>query len=235
MSEPSTPSSEEDLQVPMPRVATFVRQLSHDLRNHLNAAELQSAYLGEIADNAELKDEVKRLRAMLGEMGESLQRLTNSIAAINLTVMPYEAADFMEDLRAKVGTQFPEQSGEIEWKIETGNALLEIDPQILQPAFQELFENAFRHERGAGPLRVAAQVGGGEFTFTLTEPKTTFSGETEHWGRQPLARVKHGHYGLGLPRVRSIIEAHHGQLRAHFEAGASSLITTLVLPLAGDA
>jgi hypothetical protein len=37
-------ASAADLQVAMPDVARFVRQLSHDLRNHLNAAELQSAF-----------------------------------------------------------------------------------------------------------------------------------------------------------------------------------------------
>lgn len=234
MSQPLDPSVGENLQVPMSDVAGFVRQLSHDLRNHLNAAELQSAYLAEVAPDAELKEEVKRLRAMLAEMGGSLQRLTNSLAAINLTLMPYEASNFMEDLRQKVGTQFPAESRAIEWTIETGTALLDIDPQTLQPAFLELFANAFQHQRGAGSLRVTAKVSGSEFLFTLTEPKAAFSGKTENWGRQPFTQVKHGHYGLGLPRVRSIIEAHHGQLRAHFDAAALSLVTTIVLPLAGD-
>ena len=41
-----------DIQVSMPDVVKFVRQLAHDLRNHLNAAELQSAYLDEIAEDA---------------------------------------------------------------------------------------------------------------------------------------------------------------------------------------
>ena len=33
----------------MPDVVKFLRQLGHDLRNHLNAAELQSAYVAELA------------------------------------------------------------------------------------------------------------------------------------------------------------------------------------------
>ena len=32
----------------MPDIVKFIRQLGHDLRNHLNAAELQAAYLAEI-------------------------------------------------------------------------------------------------------------------------------------------------------------------------------------------
>ena len=70
----STPKP--DLLVSLPDVVTFVRQLAHDLRNHLNAAELQSAYLAEIADDPELKEEINRLRAMVSEVGATLQRLT---------------------------------------------------------------------------------------------------------------------------------------------------------------
>ena len=76
----------------------FVRQLSHDLRNHLNAVELQSAFLNELAETPELKEEMRRLREMLTEMNGSLQRLTSSVASIKLTPMPYEADAFVEDL-----------------------------------------------------------------------------------------------------------------------------------------
>ena len=67
----------------MPDVVKFLRQLGHDLRNHLNAAELQSAYLAELAEDPELKEEIKRLRAMISEMGASLERLTSVLGAPN--------------------------------------------------------------------------------------------------------------------------------------------------------
>ena len=43
----------------------FVRQLSHDLRNDLNAIELQSAYIGELTQDQELTTEIKRLREVV--------------------------------------------------------------------------------------------------------------------------------------------------------------------------
>ncbi len=219
----------------MPTVARFVRQLSHDLRNHLNAAELQSAYLAEVANDAEMKEEVRRLRAMLGEMGASLQRLTDSLADVRLTLMPYEAANLMEDLRAKVAMVFPEESYQVDWAIDVGQHFLEIDPQVLQPAFLELFANAFQHERGSGPLRARAEVRDGGFIFQLAEPKTAFHGSTENWGREPFARLKHGHYGLGLPRARSIVAQHGGRLSASYDSASSSLVTTIELPLGTEA
>ena len=215
----------------MPDVVRFVRQLSHDLRNHLNAAELQSAYVNEIAEDAELKDEIKRLRSMLAEMGGSLQRLTQSLAEIKLTNMPYPAAAFIEDLQQKLAMQSPEQSSAVDWEVQLDSASLDIDPQILQQAMLELFANAFMHERSEARLAAKAAIEGGEFRFTLREPKTAFSGSIESWGEQPFRKVKHGHYGLGLPRVRSIVRAHGGQLTAQYDPASSALVTTVALPL----
>jgi K+-sensing histidine kinase KdpD len=228
---PQATGSTADLHIPMPDVVRFVRQLSHDLRNHLNAAELQSAFLNEIAEDAEIKQEVQRLRAMLSEMGASLQRLTTSLAEVRLTEMPYPATAFIEDLQQKLATQSPEQSSSIDWNVQADGATLNIDPQVLQQAFVELFANAFLHERGDGRIVANVERSDGKLHFTLREPKPTFTSAIETWGQQPFRKVKHGHYGLGLPRVRSIIQAHRGELTAQYDQPSSSLITTVVLPL----
>ena len=216
----------------MPDVVKFVRQLSHDLRNHLNAAELQSAYLAELAEEPEMKEEVKRLRAMISEVGVSLQRVTLALSAARLTLMPYGAADFVEDLRQKLAIDYPDESAKIAWDVQAGDATLQIDPQSLQPALLELFSNAFRHDRAEGVISVEARIENNRFVFTIREPKRSFKPSTEDWGREPMRTVGQGHYGLGLHRSRTIIEAHDGQLHARYDSPASSLITTVVLPLA---
>lgn len=215
----------------MPDVVKFVRQLGHDLRNHLNAAELQSAYIAEITVDPELQEEVKRLRAMISEMGASLQRVTSALSGPRLTLMPYGAADFVDDLRQKLAGESPDQSTKVEWSMQVGDAILQIDPQSLQPALLELFANAFRHSRAEGIISVEASIEDNRFVFTIREPKQRFEGSTENWGREPLRTVGQGHYGLGLHRSRAIIEAHDGQLNARYDSSASSLITTVVLPL----
>lgn len=219
----------------MPDVVKFVRQLSHDLRNHLNAAELQSAYLAELAEDPELKEEVKRLRAMISEVGTSLQRVTSVLGAPRLTLMPYGAADFVEDLQQKLAIEYSVESAKIAWNVQVGDAILQIDPQSLQPALLELFSNAFRHDRAEGDISVEARVENNRFAFTIREPKRSFKASTEDWGREPMRTVGQGHYGLGLHRARAIIEAHEGQLNARHDSPASSLITTVVLPLAEPA
>ena len=81
MSDPS-----DEIQIPLTKVVQFVRQFGHDLRNHLNAADLQSTYLGEIADDPEVKAEAKRLREMLSVVTASVQGLTSAVSAVKLTL-----------------------------------------------------------------------------------------------------------------------------------------------------
>ncbi len=219
----------------MPNVVKFVRQLGHDLRNHLNAAELQSAYIAEVAEDPELKDEIKRLRAMISEVGASLQQVISALSAPRLTLMPYGAADFVEDLRHKLATDYPGESAKIEWSVQVSDATLQIDPQLLEPALMELFANAFRHDRAPGVISAEARIEKDRFTLTIREPKRSFEHSTENWGREPLGAVRQGHYGLGLHRSRAIIEAHQGQLSARYDHAASSLITTVGLSLVEQA
>ena len=216
----------------MPEVVKFVRQLAHDLRNHLNAAELQSAYLTEIAENNELREEIKRLRGMIAQVGVNLQELTAALAPPRLTEMPYAAKDFIEDLQDKLATDYPQESGNVKWDLAVGDATVNIDPQLLLPALAELFANAFRHERTEGAITAMARTENGRFRFTLSEPKRNFQHSTEQWGREPLRALGQGHYGLGLHRTRAIVEAHGGEFAARHDKDTSSLVTTINFPLA---
>ena len=234
MAEPSPEERSNSLSVPWVDAVRFIRQLSHDLRNHLNAIELQSAYIGELEGDAKLKGEVNRLREMISRLTSSLQRVSGVLGEVKPNLISYGASDFVEDLRKKIGQEFPNKTSEINWDVQPGNAVLNIDPQLLQEAIVELFANAFRHDRGKGALVVDARIDKNQFLFTLREPKVRFELSTENWGREPLRKVTHGHYGLGLNRVRTILEAHGGEMHAQYEPKASALVTALILPLSRE-
>jgi K+-sensing histidine kinase KdpD len=226
------PNAEPEIQVSMPDVVKFVRQLAHDLRNDLNAAELQSAYLIEIAEAGELKDEIKRLRGMIAHVGANLQSVTVALGQPRLTEMPYSSKDFVDDLRQKLEADYPSESAKVKWEAQVGEAELQIDPQLLLPALLELFSNAFRHGPAEGAILVAARTENGRFIFSLREPTKNFERSTENWGREPLRSVSQGHYGLGLHRTRGIVAAHGGELQARYEPDTSFLVTTVTLPVA---
>ena len=235
MVDSSRENQSDSLNVPWTDTTSFIRQLSHDLRNDLNAIELQSAYLDELGKNEEFKTEIKSLREMVSRLASTLQRLSRVIGEVSPTLIPYRATDLMEDMRAKIDHDFPKDSRELTWDIQLGHTMLNVDPQLLQEAFTEFFANAFQHDRGKGPILARARVDNNEFLFTLQEPKAQFELSTKNWGREPLRKTSLRHYGLGLNRMRAIVEAHGGKLRAQYDPNASALITTLTLPVSREA
>jgi K+-sensing histidine kinase KdpD len=224
--------SMESLTVAWPDTVRFVRQLSHDLRNDLNAIELQSAYIGELTQDQELTSEIKRLREVVSGLNATLQRLSRAVGEIEPNLISYPAGEFLADMRTQIERNFSKENHEITWDVQLEDCTLNIDPQLFQEVFVELFTNAFRHDRGEGSITAAAGLDKGRFFFTLSEPKPTFARSTENWGREPLRTLGQGHYGLGLYRTRATVEAHKGKFSARHDSSASSLVTTVSLPLA---
>ena len=230
--EENSGAAEANQNVPWENFVKFVRQLSHDLRNQLNAAELQSALISELTSDEELKSETRRLRELISQLGVTLQGLSTLVADPRPTLLPYTVQDFTTDIQKKIGQEFPEKGSTVKWDIASPGATLNIDPQLTEWAAVELFRNAFRHDMAGDQLQVKAFVADRWFSFCIREPK---AGEVDptQW-MQPLQKVSHGHYSLGLRRARNIIAAHGGELTASFDPGSRMLITTFSLPCSAE-
>jgi K+-sensing histidine kinase KdpD len=171
---------------------------------------------------------------MVAGLTSVLQSLSKGVSDAKPNLISYRAVDFMEDLRKKINHDFSGEGAEITWNIQLGDAMLNVDPQLLQEAFTELLANALRHNRGEGALVATAKMGKKRFLFTLQESKSRFDSPTDNWGREPLRKISQGHYGLGLNRVRAILEAHGGEIYAQYDPNVSVLTTTLALPTSGN-
>jgi K+-sensing histidine kinase KdpD len=150
------------------------------------------------------------------------------VAEPHPTLLPYTVQDLITDLQKKIGHEFPEKGSTMKWDISSPKATLNIDPQLTEWAAVELFRNAFRHDMASDGLQVKASVADGRFTFCIREPKAGEIDPTQ--SMQPLQKVSHGHYSLGLRRARNIIAAHGGELTASFDPASRMLISTISLP-----
>jgi K+-sensing histidine kinase KdpD len=231
MSHKSSETRSDSLSVPWSDTVRFVRQLGHDLRNDLNAIELQSAYIAELTQDQELQTEIKRLREVVSGLNSTLQRLSKAVGEVTPSMIPYRAPEFFADMRTEIEREFSNKSDEINWNLQVEDVMLRVDPQLLREVFVELFANAFQHDRGNGALLANARIDNDRLLFTLHEPKPAFDSATENWGREPLRKISQRHYGLGLNRVRAIVETHGGQLEAHYDPKGSALVSTVTLPV----
>jgi K+-sensing histidine kinase KdpD len=227
----SLEASAESLIVPWSRAVRFVRQLSHDLRNDLNAIELQSAYISELTRDQKLTNEINRLREVVSGLNATLQLLSRSVGEVAPNLISYPVNEFLTDMRTEIERSFSKESHEITWDVQLRDEMLNVDPQLFQEVFVELFTNAFQHDRDKGALVAKARIIDGRFVFTLREPKAIFSADTQRWGREPLCNIRQRHYGLGLNRIRAIIEAHGGELRVEYDSEAATLVSTLAIPV----
>src|SRR6476659_3729853 len=217
-----------DGDVPWENFVKFVRQLSHDLRNQLNAAELQSALIAELTNDAELKSEIRRLRELVSQLGVTLQSLSASVAEPRPTALPYTAKDFIADIQKKVAHEFPEKAQAVKWEVLPADRTLNIDPELTEWAAAELFRNAFCHGQADDEVQAQASVEGDWFTLSIREAKKEEI-DPAQW-TQPLQKMSHGHYGLGLRRARKIITAQGGELTAKFDPASRTLTSTIKLP-----
>ena len=227
----SSKASMDSLTVPWSDTVRFIRQLSHDLRNDLNAIELQSAYIGELTQDQELTSEIKRLREVVSGLNSTLQLLSRAVGEIAPNVVTYPAGEFLADMRTQIERNFSNENHEITWDVQLQDGMLNIDPQLFQEVFAELFANAFQHDRGKGTVVAKARISDGKFLFCLHEPKAGFGSDTQNWGREPFRNIRQRHYGLGLNRIRAIIEAHGGELEVQYDPKAATLVSTVTLPM----
>jgi K+-sensing histidine kinase KdpD len=221
----------DSLAVPWSDTVRFVRQLSHDLRNDLNAIELQSAYIAELTQDQDLANEVKRLREVVTGMNSTLQRLSKAVGEVVPNLISYPAGEFLVGMRKQIERNFSKENHEITWDVQLQDEMLNIDPQLFQEVFVELFTNAFQHDRGEGALIARARIRGRHFLFALREPKPVLSSDTQNWGCEPFRNIKQRHYGLGLNRIRAIIEAHSGEFQVQYEPKTAMLVSTVTLPV----
>ena len=222
----------ESLQIPLSRIATFVRQVTHDVRNNLNSLDLQAAYVTELISDPEASAEVKRIRALIQTSARQLQALSANFQNSSVNLVTYTARILVEDLKDRVLKTFPEEAPKVTWEVELKEETLEVDVEAFFGALMELFRNAFQFKVEGQPISVRASEEKGFFVLELTEGKPAPATAPETWGTEPFVSSRRSGYGLGLFRVRRAIKAHGGELSIFYDSTRAVLGSRVVLRLA---
>jgi signal transduction histidine kinase len=224
----------EALQVPFSRVAAFIRQVTHDVRNNLNSLDLQAAYASELITDPEVVAEVRRIRTIIQTSARQLQAISANFQTSAPHFVTYQASILVEDLRDRLMKTFPDKAGEVVWETELGLESLEVDVEMLFSGLMELFRNAFQFRGEGDPVRAYVGLAEGRFFLELRERKPPPATPPETWGLEPFVSSRRSGYGLGLFRVRRTLAAHHGQLTFFYDSTGAELKTRVELPLASS-
>lgn len=212
------------------RVAAFIRQYTHDVRNTINCMDLEMELMQDTVTEPEAVISMNRIRDQLRSMELQMRALSAAFHELRPTPDVIHARVLLQIWREK----YAEQSGmvQIQWSDTLGDEQVEVDVEMVAAAFGELLNNANTHaEAGAStaPLRAHAAVRDGLVIFQLREPKNT-TVNPAGWAL-PFSGISRGHYGLGLWAARKKLEANGARFSQRWDEKVGSLVTEIGLPL----
>jgi K+-sensing histidine kinase KdpD len=227
------PAAAEEIQVPLPRVAGFIRQVTHDVRNGLNSMDLQAAYMAELLTDPEAQEELSRLRGLIQNTARQLQSLSSNFYTTKPSLVVYSIGILVEDLQARLLKGFPEKAAEVTWKVDIGEEeAVAIDIEMFFGAIIRLFENAFGYAEPGGSIAADARIEDDRFVLVISETRSSVPSDPDRWGEEPFVSTRRGGYGLGIFRARAFLSAQSGDLQISHDSGRNLLLTRVSLPLA---
>ncbi|MDZ4403973.1 MAG: hypothetical protein U1A53_14965 [Prosthecobacter sp.] len=211
-------------EIPWTRVAEFVRQHTHDVRNGLNSLDLETALLNELVADGEATASVGRIRKQLRSLALQLRALSALFQDPQPVAAPIPARVLLQIWREKHAAL--QDVLEVWWVDELGDERVSVDVEMMAAVFRELLTNAAEFSTG-DPVAVTARAKGGEVIFELREPKKEAL-DTSAWG-QPFSSTRRGGYGLGLWTARRMMQANGATLVQRYVPEDSCLMTQIIL------
>lgn len=239
-SAPSMPASEsstvlpEPIVVPFEGVAAFNRKLIHDIRNGLNAIDLQLASMMELDSGSDsaLREDLQLARRLLHNEARRLVEIATQFRNPSPQIIGYHAADLVEDMRARIARGLGDAAPAINWTVEAHAERVAVDFEMLSGVVVELARNAAQFRGGADPIEARAAVEDGRFVLEWKQHRDAVDGDPAKWGDAPFTTSRRGAYGLGLFAARRTLAALGGTLRMSHDAERCELSSRLTLPLA---
>ena len=229
--------SQENLRL-LEQQRQFLQDASHELGTPITVA-LGHAELIERAatDQAVAAD----ARVVTGELAR-LRRLTNRLLLLAsagtpdfLHLAPVSADSLVLDALERWGN-IPRR-----WRLgEVAEATMLGDNDRLVAALDALMENAVAHTEPGDTIEVSVRLERGNVVLAVTDsgcgiPPTELDRIFRRFTRAQPGRTREaGGFGLGLPIVQAIAEAHHGSVRVHSVSGQGSTFE-MVVPAVPDA
>lgn len=211
-----------------PAIASFVRQHTHDVRNHIYGVELEATLLATTVADEECTETIKRIREQLHQLADKLARLSTQVADPSPAPGIIDAAELFLIFQEQAASVL-RNGHEIDWSHTLEKEQLQVDAVMLAKVACELLSNAVAFGEG-GRIRVTGRAGGDSVVYEFREPKSS-PVETKRWGTTPFFTERRGAYGLGLWEAHRLVRANGGEIRHHYHPEKKELLSELSFPI----
>jgi signal transduction histidine kinase len=230
MLNPRKPDAEDPI-INIEAAAGFVRRLTHDVRNTLNALDLQLLLL-ESGDPV-VKQGIDEARQMITVEARRLARVSSQFQVPEAQWVEYPVDELFQDLLPRMQKRFAKCMLRVAWPESVLGDLVKIDFELFAELFSELLLNALDHGACEGKVKVEIVRQAEAVMVLLTESLAQPKGDPADWGVVPFHPTAQGGYGLGLFYGRRLAQAMELELDFHYQAENALLTTALALPIVG--
>jgi signal transduction histidine kinase len=214
--------------VPLAAVVAFLKHHLHDVRNDLNALNLEAMLLDVYVTGSEGAQSVRRIQELLhqsaGRLGALSRKFSEASPSVDTVSAQFVLTSWRDEWNS--GGAAPQ----ITWEASSVQANVKADPVHLAEIFREWLSNAKQYSSPSATVTLTP-ADNGEVLFRLTEPKME-PVDTTGWGLQPFARPRRGSYGLGIWRVRTLVKVNGGTWKQYYAPDEGCLVSELRLPVA---
>jgi signal transduction histidine kinase len=204
----------------------FLQDASHELGTPITVALGHAELIQQAVTDQVIAEDVRVVAGELARLGRLAQRLLLLASAGSpdfLHPEPVEAGTVILDLMDRWG-HMPRR-----WRLgELAEATVLADRDRLAVALDALLENAVTHTTADDRIEVSARLDDGCAVFAVTDagcgiPAAELDRIFARFGRaRPYRSRAVGGFGLGLPIVQAIAEAHHGSVQVRSAEGHGS-------------
>ncbi len=217
----------EETHIPLSRLAAFLRQHTHDVRNALNSLELETALLQELLDDPEGRGCVDRIRSQVRGLGSQMRSLSALFQEPQPQSAPIAATElFLIWQDQQRGLKHPI---EVEWNAQLGSEKVNVDATMMSTILRELLANAAAFSPGT-KVHANARRDGDDIVFELHEPKGDAL-DPSAWS-EPFLTTRRGGYGLGLWSAQRLASANHARISQEYLPEEKKLVSRVRMPVA---
>lgn len=222
-------------------IAALAGGLAHEIRNPLSTISMNLELLGE--DLGDLEEQVPQARRMLNKLAsvqrecDRLEEILNDFlqfaSAGELTLSPTSLNDAVEEFIGFFRAKALDGGIEISWHPGADLPLVSLDDKLFRQVLQNLAQNAQQAMPAGGVLEIQTSHRGENVVLELIDNGQGMDERTRSHMFQAFFSTRTGGSGLGLPTVRKIVEAHHGEIGCESEVGQGTRFT-ISLPTATE-
>ncbi|HPN60261.1 MAG TPA: HAMP domain-containing sensor histidine kinase, partial [Chitinophagaceae bacterium] len=218
----------------------FINNMTHEFKTPIATISLAV----DAMRNDKVISDKDKLRYFSGIIKEENQRMNRQVETIlkasqlekqevDLNLKPVHVHEIIKDVVGNFALQLESKNGKVDLLLNATNDLVEADEVHFSNLVNNLVDNAVKYARDNNPpqIRISTQSGSKYFNLRIEDNGIGMNRDTLKRIFERFYRAHTGNmhnvkgFGLGLSYVKTMVEAHHGEIKAESTLGKGSVFT----------